>query len=108
MISLGDYTPIIIALIATLGPVLLLVLTTRNLRKFGLGDTQLQVNQSLRELAAVEEAKAVIWEEKYREELLAHEETKRKLELTQHDADECQRQLRDCFSFNNHPVVGGS
>jgi len=105
VVFLGDFTPIIIALIATLGPILALSFATRRLGKYGLGDTQLQVNESLKELTEIEKAKVLIWKEKYEEEVLSHAETSRKLELTQHDVDECQRQLRDCFSLN-HKVLG--
>jgi hypothetical protein len=55
-------TPVLAAAITTAFGILLAWITARSLQKQGLGDTQQQVNKSLRELADVEQAKREIVE----------------------------------------------
>lgn len=106
---MGDFGPVIVAVVATLGALFTGWLAARRLSRLGLGDTQLQVNTSLRELAEVERAKAAIWKDKYDQEVLARGADSAlavsdkaavvsQLRLTQHDLDDCQRQRDDLYS----------
>lgn len=94
---LGDLTPVIVAVITTAGTIFGISFGARRLRALGLGDAQVQVNATLRELADTERAKALIWQQKYADEVAAHDATKRKLELAQHDGDVAERRLDQAY-----------
>lgn len=106
---MDGFAPILVAIITTAGTIAGIALGARRLGKLGLGDAQLQVNQTLRELVDVTSAKADIWKEKYDQEVLAHAADRalavsdkqvlvEKLRLTQHDLDDCERQKDGLYS----------
>lgn len=94
---MGDFTPIIVAIITTAGTIAGIAFGARRLGKLGLGDAQLQVNTSLRQLSETATAERDIWKSKYADEVASHAQTIETLRLTRFDVDECQRQLRNCW-----------
>jgi hypothetical protein len=88
---MGDFLPIIAAVVTTVGTIVGGVLLTRRLSKLGLSTEQLQVNRTLRELAETEKAKREIVEQE-------RDALKARLTDTQHDLDDCARQRDNAYS----------
>lgn len=89
---MSEFLPIVAAVVTTVGTIIGGVFLTRRLAKLGLTTEQLQVNKTLRELAEVETQKRKLIEEDLARTRLVLED---KLKDTQHDLDDCERQLSD-------------
>lgn len=104
----GVLGPVLIALIGTTAGIVATYLAARRLAQLGLGDSQLQVNKSLRELAETEKAKREIREEDLaekvegweRERVRLHEELlamTRERDRYRDQADDCDRRLTNAY-----------
>lgn len=96
---MGDFGPVVAAIITTAGAILVASITASRLRKPGLGNnTQIELNRNLRELAETEKVKGQLWHEKFDAEVLAHSRTRQQRDQAQYDADTCQRRLDNAYA----------
>lgn len=99
---MGDFGPIIAAVITTSGAIFIASFGARRLIRGshvdGAASTAAELNHNLRELVATERAKSEVWKERFDAEVTAHGVTKMKLVQAQYDADTCQRRLDNAYA----------